>query len=309
MTIDFIAIDFETANQFRDSPCALGLVTVQNGRIVKEDLHLMRPPWSTGPEDFDDFNIAIHGITWELVENEPEFEEVWSSIYPNLDNLPLVAHNAAFDIGVLRESLESTNCVIPTIDFTCSLVTSRRLLDLPSYRLPFVAAELDIELKEHHNALEDARAASEVMIRLCEKASVDSLDGLLTALNVRWGRLTNDGWRGSTVRDSRRSRGLPSPRENADENHPLFGQHIVITGALPGSVSRTEAQDRIAYFGGIPQANVTKSTTMLVVGDINPIQLAPGATLSSKMAKVLKLQSAGQRIEIIAGFDFLPLLE
>ena len=34
MSIDFVALDFETANRFRGSPCAIGLAVVRDGKIV-----------------------------------------------------------------------------------------------------------------------------------------------------------------------------------------------------------------------------------------------------------------------------------
>jgi DNA polymerase-3 subunit epsilon len=103
--------------------------------------------------------------------------------------------------------------------------------------------------------------------------------------------------------------GLPAPRSEANPDHFLFGKHVVLTGALPSGVIRRDAQDRIAYFGGFPQENVTKETSLLVIGDLDPRMLAPGASMSSKMKKAIKLQSAGQDIELISGVDFLPLLE
>ncbi len=106
MTIDFAAIDFETANEFRGSPCAIGLALVRNGKIVEEHRLLMRPPQSSGPDDFASFNVDLHGISWEMVKDEPEFLDIWNSLTPIIGDLPLVAHNAAFDIGVLRDALD-----------------------------------------------------------------------------------------------------------------------------------------------------------------------------------------------------------
>ena len=309
MALDFIAIDFETANRFRDSPCALGVSTVSSGKVVKTDHYLMRPPWSTGPEDFDDFNIGLHGISWESVKNSPEFIEVWESIYPGIEGTPIIAHNAAFDIGVLRDAIDSSGGIWPTLTYTCTLVVARRVLDLPSYSLPYVASEVGVQFNNHHDAAADAEAAASIMLALCSRESVSDLDSLLEKLRIRWGRVSEDGWNGSTVKYKRSSGALPAPRSTADQTHPLYGQFIAITGTLPNGVPRSEAQERIAYFGGTPQQNVTRETTMLVVGDVDPHLLAPGKEVSSKMSKGLKLRDQGQRLEIISGIDFLPLLD
>lgn len=307
MSIDFVAIDFETANSMRESPCALGFVVVRNGQIVDERNLLMRPPNSTGPEDFDDFNVGLHGIGWDQVKNEPFFIEIWESLVPVIGDLPLVAHNAAFDINVLADSIDYSGEICGDFPFTCTLVTSRRVLNLASYSLPYVAAELNVECLRHHDALSDARAAAHIMIELCHRSSCLSLDDFLKSVRVRWGKLTYWEYRGSTVRQ--RSRGdLPPPRADADADHFLYGKHVVITGSL-GGVLRRQAQDRIAHYGGISQQNVTKETSLLVVGDWDPHFLAPGATISSKMKKAEQLRAEGSAIEIITGYDFLPLLD
>ena len=73
MSLDFCAIDFETANSFRGSPCAVGLARVMDGQIVETGRLLMRPP--EGFDHFDAFNIWIHGITPEMVKGQPLFAE------------------------------------------------------------------------------------------------------------------------------------------------------------------------------------------------------------------------------------------
>ena len=102
---------------------------------------------------------------------------------------------------------------------------------------------------------------------------------------------------------------LPETRSDASPDHFLFGKHVALTGSLPGGIVKKDAHDRIAYFGGIPQLNVTKRTNLLVVGEIDPRTLAPGAEVTGKMKDALALRAKGQQIEIMAGFDFLPMLD
>ena len=83
----------------------------------------------------------------------------------------------------------------------------------------------------------------------------------------------------------------------------------MITGALPGGILRKDAQQRIAHYGGIPQAGVTSETDFLVVGDLDPRRLAPGANVSAKLKKALDMRSSGSKIEIICGTDFLAYLD
>ncbi len=71
LSLDFCAIDFETANSARGSPCAVGLVLVHGGHVVETKRLMMRP--AQGVDWFDDFNIELHGITPAMVRNEPRF--------------------------------------------------------------------------------------------------------------------------------------------------------------------------------------------------------------------------------------------
>ncbi len=62
---NFVAIDFETANHSRTSACAVGLVHVQDGKIIAEETLLIRPPQRQFVFTY------IHGLTWDDVKDEP----------------------------------------------------------------------------------------------------------------------------------------------------------------------------------------------------------------------------------------------
>jgi hypothetical protein len=68
----FIALDFETATSSRDSACAIGVAAVMNGEVPDIKSWLIRPPRN----DYDGFNVAIHGITPEMTANSPSMGEV-----------------------------------------------------------------------------------------------------------------------------------------------------------------------------------------------------------------------------------------
>ena len=68
----FAAIDFETANHSRDSACALGVVIVEHGRIVRRLHQWIRPPSR-------EFTFTyIHGLSWDDVKDAPRFDAVWA---------------------------------------------------------------------------------------------------------------------------------------------------------------------------------------------------------------------------------------
>lgn len=154
----FLAIDFETANYSRDSACAVGLVRVENLRIVRREHHLIRPPSAWFVFTY------LHGIAWEDVVYEPTFEGLWPSIAPLFEGVDfLVAHNAPFDRSVLRACCEAAEVECPDIPFECTVKTARRVWDIFPTKLPDVCSHLDIPLR-HHEAASDSEACARIMI-------------------------------------------------------------------------------------------------------------------------------------------------
>ena len=47
--LDFVALDFETANKFKNSACSLAVITVKDGQITKKAYSLIKPPFMKRP--------------------------------------------------------------------------------------------------------------------------------------------------------------------------------------------------------------------------------------------------------------------
>jgi DNA polymerase-3 subunit epsilon len=155
----FLAIDFETASYSRTSACAMGLVLVEQGRVVAEDAFLIRPPRRQ-------FNFThIHGLTWDDVRDAPRFGDLWPSVDGYFKRAGfLVAHNAAFDAGVLRRCCETYAITGPSLDFVCTVQLARSQWGIYPTKLPNVCDYLGIPLK-HHDAASDAKACAEIVLR------------------------------------------------------------------------------------------------------------------------------------------------
>ncbi|WP_280831132.1 exonuclease domain-containing protein [Mycolicibacterium frederiksbergense] len=182
--MDFVAIDFEIANPNYASVCAMGWATVRNGAIADQGSWLCRPP--AGLDEFGPYNVRVHGITAERVSNQPTFAERVPDLFARLDTgLPIVAHNAAFDIGVLEQSLATCGRTRPPTAHYCTKKWSKRLFDLPKYTLPQVCAHLGVVIGRHHEAGDDAVAAAQVAIRLAETVGVSTIGELDAAARRR----------------------------------------------------------------------------------------------------------------------------
>ena len=301
--MDFVAIDFETANAERSSACSLGLVGVYNNAIVNEKHWFIRPT----PNYYDSFNTLLHGIDHSHTDSAPTFAELWDEIRPYLENQLVIAHNAAFDISVLRRALNDTN--FGSFNYLCTFKLAQSAFpNLASHRLNVLCSALDIPL-EHHNALDDARACAKIMLNII--GDEQDINAISKKYAVWPGRCKNDSCWPCVSKQSQSS----PPRLNLNEINELdalceddnFKDKVfVFTGTLL-SMSRAKAQEIVVRGGGILAPGVTKKTNYLVCGIQDSIHLK-GSTMSSKQKKAVALKENGQDIQIIGEDDFVQMI-
>ncbi|WP_286195453.1 3'-5' exonuclease [Synechococcus sp. CCAP 1479/9] len=154
----FVALDFETADQGRDSACSIALVRVEGRQIVRREHHLIRPPRRTF------LFTSIHGISWSQVTDAPSFAELWPQLAACLDGAQFIAaHNASFDAGVLRACCEQAGLRPPAQPFVCTVQVARQAWNLRPTKLPDVCRHLGLPL-QHHDALSDAEACAGIVL-------------------------------------------------------------------------------------------------------------------------------------------------
>ncbi|AYF75508.1 hypothetical protein D7D52_18480 [Nocardia yunnanensis] len=224
--LSFAAIDVETANSARGSICAVGVTVVRGGERVASESWLCRPP--EGLEFFAWHNIRVHGISAAMVAGQPAFAERWPTIAELVGGLPVVAHNAGFDSGAVREACVRSGIHAPAWDFSCSLALARRHLDLDSYRLPNVAEALGIDFTNHHDAGADAAAAAEIVLALAARTGADSLAALgrMAATTARTARAA-----GVMLRPGRDSGGSPTKARRGGSERWSSGEGIGTWGS------------------------------------------------------------------------------
>lgn len=326
VALDFTAVDFETANGFIGSACSVGLVKVRSGKIVETEQWLMQPP--AGFDHFDPRNVSIHHITPDMVEDAPRVTELLPDLLEFIGPDVLVAHNSSFDSGVIRAASEASAIPVPEIAHLCTVKLSRKAYDLPSYSLPFVAEEAGHPIENHHEALADSVACAWAMIDIAERAGLENLlevadhHGVRLGLTAAWqpgdeySRATRDaqGWLATghplppqdAFNNWPQEGPNPTPNEDADPSHPLYGQIMVFTGNL--SLPRPKAKELAAENGAQTASRVTRATTALVVGDgFVPEDLANGR-LTNKAKHVLRLRENGQKVSIISEGEFMQMV-
>jgi len=342
--MDFTAIDFETANQRRDSACQLAAVVVRGGQIVDRQMWLIRPK----PFYFSPRNIDVHGIRPEAVAQKPEFGELWKDIGPYVQADCLVAHNAPFDIGVLTGCLNAHDVTVPSLHFTCTRLIARAAWPGQSgYGLKRIADWLGIQFR-HHDALEDSVACARILLAAAATAGATTLDQLEEKLSLSRGIVNEDGYQGAKKRTrARRTSAKSVPRSTfamptqslgnappsnlvrcdeadylvskpavdiqrllirADFLRRLAGKQVVITGRFK-SLSRENAELLASRLGASLQSSVTLGTNIVVVGELDEQTSGNTRSLSLKEQAARKLESQGHPIRLMTEMDFIGLVQ
>jgi len=169
MLRDFVAIDFETANQYPCSVCSVGIVIVRDGEMVDSYYSLIHPE----PDYYSYFCQRVHGLSAVDTDDAPVFPVVWEEIerriaeaFPDDEPVPFVAHNARFDQGCLKAVFRVYQMDYPDYMFFDTLAASRRRFgrSIPNHQLHTVAAACGYDLEHHHHALADAEACAAIAL-------------------------------------------------------------------------------------------------------------------------------------------------
>jgi DNA polymerase-3 subunit epsilon len=263
------------------SICQLGIVGYKGGSEV------FATSWLLDPADyFSELHIGIHGIDEAKVEGAPNYPEIHKAVAELLTNQIVVSHTA-FDRSAVHQACAQAALEPISCRWMDSALVARRAW--PSfaergYGLANLSRELGISFR-HHDALEDARAAGQVVLRALEHTGVGLEDWF-----VRCGRPIG---------------GRKSVARTGDGDGPLLGDVVVITGAL--SAPRQAVADLLHEAGAAVDASVTKRTTLLIVGDQDVSRLA-GKSKSAKHLKAEQLIAAGYPIRIVAETDLEAML-
>ncbi len=298
MSLNFTAIDFETANSQRASVCAVGAARVRDGRVVESWSTLVRPP--DGVHEFDGMNISIHGIRPLDVVDAPTWPEAYRRLASFIGDDVFVAHNAAFDMSVLLNACGVCDIDWPNYSSLCTMRLAREVLTLPSYSLPWVASALDIEERDHHDPEEDALWAAEVRIALASRIGAADISDI----SQKSGLAVRPTWVGQDRETETVAVSAPDLAPGSTSNEGFLGEIVCFTGGLK-SMARDDAHALVIESGGSWSAGVTKKTTVLVTGDFDSRTFRPGAALTSKLERAMELSASGLAIEILTEDQFV----
>ena len=284
MGLTFNAIDVETANADRASICQIGIVQVVDGQVVDTWETLVDPQ-----EPFDFWNVRVHGIDEDEVKGSPTMPQIRAELHRRLRGSHLVSHTGfdrvAFERAMNKYALEQLQ--VTWLD--SQRIAKNAWPDNERWNLKSLADSLGLSF-QHHDALEDARVVCEIILQASHDTSRDIEDWL-------------DVWPAGRGGSQRASRSVA--RNTVNDNGPLVGHRVVFTGHL--SMIRHEAADMAAEAGIVVSENVSRKTTMLVVG-MRDRGLQNLYGKSGKHKKAEELIQKGCEIEILSEADFLELV-
>lgn len=154
--MEYIALDFETANRYMDSACSLGLSRMdEEGKVLSSWYSLIRPPMLY----FDPGCTRVHQLDENEIKAARDFSALWPEIRDFIAGSVLVAHNATFDMSVLKTTAEYYGIQLPNYEYYCTFQIAKKLLGRrESYSLSVLVPDL-LGFDYHaHLASDDAYA-------------------------------------------------------------------------------------------------------------------------------------------------------
>ncbi|QIK62798.1 3'-5' exonuclease [Leucobacter viscericola] len=183
MPVNFTALDFETANSHPSSACSVGLVRVRDGVVADQAYWLIKPP--PAHAEFLPFNIKIHGITAQMVADARLWQDQLAELTEFIGDDIAVAHNASFDMGVIKAACAESVSPTPRLKYLCSVQVSRKTYEIPSHRLPLAAEAAGFGEFAHHDALADAEACAAIISDAAKRHEVDDVLALAKKTGLR----------------------------------------------------------------------------------------------------------------------------
>lgn len=286
--MDYVAIDFETANSLLTSACSIGIAAVVNDKIIFEKEYLINPQ-----QHFSDFNITIHKITEDMVIDAKTFGELWPEIKHFFQNALVFAHNASFDISILRALVEKYNLDVPNIKTGCTLKIAQRIWknELPNCRLNTLASYLEAS-HNHHNALSDARVCVKIIERAKKIKNVATEEELYQSLGLVFGGYNLNKYWGSTGE-------YKKAREEDVKKKIAVADKIFAFGGKPKAMTKKALVEKMMISGAFLAKGINRSLDYFVALENCP---------KEKIVQVELYKSKGCNIIVLDEKEILELL-
>ena len=187
----FVVFDIETTgfSKINDNIIEIGAVKIKNGEIVEKYNKFINPNRQLPPKI-----VELTNITDDMLMGQPQVEEVLPDFMEFVGDSTLVAHNAEFDIGFIRENCRRFNIPFNNA-YLDTLALCRGLYpDLKNHKLDTISKFLGVSLESHHRACDDAMATAHIFLKALEDDVVKELESLkdLNKIKTTWPKYKNE---------------------------------------------------------------------------------------------------------------------
>lgn len=164
----FVVVDLETTgnnNRGQDRIIQIAAFVLENGEVIEQFSTFINPN-----VEIPAFITELTGISREMVQYAPQFEQIADELYPIFENAYFVAHNVHFDLTFLQKEFERVG--LPKIyPLSIDTVELTRILfpTLSSYKLSDLAKIFNIQHENPHQADSDAEVTAELLTILLNK--------------------------------------------------------------------------------------------------------------------------------------------
>lgn len=173
----YVVFDLETTGLYPnsgDTIIEIGAVKISNGKIVDRFDELINPG-----RDLNDEIIKITGIDNTILKGKRTEDAVLREFMNWVGELPMVAHNAKFDISFIEMALEKynlgtlRNIVIDTLGLSRYLESKERYHNLATlvkrYDIPW-------DEEKHHRADYDSEGTALIFIKMLKKLEINNFN-------------------------------------------------------------------------------------------------------------------------------------
>ena len=258
----WVVLDVETSG-FRPGHARIislaALALGADGTVERSVASLLNPGVDPGP-------THVHGLTADMLADQPSFAQIAAELIDMLRDRTLVAHNVAFDYAFLVAEAELAEVELPVDTVMCTVELTRRLsLGTENLRLETLAAHWDVPQLRPHDALDDALVLSRVLAPALQRAlELDVWLPLRQLTRRRWpnGRVTHDELRPLKMVAARVPCRWLNPGRYVPGRPLVQGMRVV----LSAEVRRTHEEliERIMH-AGLTYTDILDAETSLVI--------------------------------------------
>lgn len=294
---NYCLIDIETTglSPDYDSIIEVSAVKYENGNEKAHYTSLVQPDSKYDDGTFIDVFIEeLTGITNEMLSSAPDAHTVLAEFKNFIGADIIVGHNVNFDINFLYDNFEKYLSDQLKNNYIDTMRISRLLHpEVKHHRLKDLAAKFKIDYSAAHRSLTDCSITQECYTHLKEEI-ITTYGDLNTFIEI------------CRKQSQTKAADITSEKTEFDISHPLYGKVCVFTGTLE-KMTRKEAMQIVADFGGINGDSITKKTNYLILGNNDYCPLIKGGK-SNKQKKAEKLKLEGHDIETIPENVFYDML-